>query len=130
MILILMKFNYAHMILVDRYVPFLVENKITQEQFLFLELIYFKRIDLIKLYKQGFPTTEGGMISKALLDDLIKREYIIKTMTGLKLGYNYLKIYVTPDKAVDEIFDLYPTFILSEQGVQIPLTAMDKKIFR
>jgi hypothetical protein len=117
------------MILLDRYVTFLVDNDLTQNQLLFLKLIHAKRVDLIKLYKSKFSDNDS-MISDYFLKDLIKKEFLIKTDTGYKLGIKFLDIYVDPDTAVDEIFELYPTFMLSSNGVEIPLTAMDRKVFK
>ena len=47
------------MILIDRYVRFLIDNQLTERQFLGLYLSYTKRNDLIELFKldkfDGFP---------------------------------------------------------------------------
>lgn len=118
------------MILLPHYVNFLIEHDLTQEQVLFLELIYRKEKGLIQKYKKHFPNNTDSMISPYLIGKLLDKEFLIKTETGYKLGKKYLDIYVTPDVAVDEIFDIYPTFIKTEQGVEMPLTAMDKKVFR
>lgn len=118
------------MILVKPYVDFLIEHDLTQEQVLFLELIYRKELALIKKYKQHFPNDTNSMISPYLIEKLIKKEFLIKTDTGYMLGDKYLDIYVTADIAVDEVYDLYPTYIMSDKGVEIPLIAMDRKVFR
>ena len=41
------------MILIDRYVKFLIDNQLTERQFLGLYLSYTKRNDLIDLLKNG-----------------------------------------------------------------------------
>lgn len=118
------------MILIDKYIKFITENKITQEQYLLLHLLKDKRMDLIKQYKQTFPTEEGTMLTKNLIDDLISREFLVKTKTGFKLGDKFIKIFTTGEVATDEIYDIYPAFIESEKGVSIPLISMDKKVFK
>lgn len=118
------------MILLDQYVNFIIDNKLTQEQFLFLELVYKKRVDLIKKYKDAFPSDNNGMISTYLLKDLINRGFLVTTKTGFKLGEKYLDVYINIDRAVDEIFEIYPVFVYSDKGVPIPLITMDKKVFR
>jgi hypothetical protein len=118
------------MILVEPYVNFLVEYDLTQEQLLFLHLVYAKRTDLIQLYKKKFPNPSNAMISTHLIQDLVKKDFLVVTSKGVKLGNTFLSIFVDGNKAVDEIFDAYPSFVRDNQGVQIPLTAMDKKVFR
>lgn len=118
------------MINLNSYVNFLIQNDITQEQLLFLKLVYHERIDLIRKYKNKFPNGEGGMISKYLIKDLINKEFLIPTKTGFKIGEKFKNIYVDGDLATEEVFNIYPSFILSDKGVEIPLTAMDRNIFK
>ena len=118
------------MILIDRYIEFLVENQLTQDQYLLLHLLKENRADLITRYKNAFPNEEGTMIGKELITDLIAKEFLIKTTNGFKLGDKIKNVFSTPDAAVDEIYDIYPAFIQSDKGVSIPLISMDKKVFR
>jgi len=118
------------MILTETYVEFLIEHKLTQSQYLLLQLVYENRLDLIKKYKKAFPTDNGKMISDYLLKDLFARRFLIKTKTGgFKLGERFYSAFVDIHKATDEIFDLYPPFI-NNNGVDIPLIAMDRKVFK
>jgi len=118
------------MILLDQYISFIIANKLTQDQYLLLHLLKDERMDLIQKYKEAFPTEEGTMISKLAIKNLVEKGFLIKTKTGWKLADKLLNIFVTPEKAVDEIYDIYPPFIESERGVSIPLNSMDKSIFK
>lgn len=117
------------MILTENYVEFLIEHKLTQSQYLLLQLLYERRVDLIRKYKKAFPIENGKMISDYLLDDLFKRGYLTRTETGIKLGNKFYDAFVDIHKATDEIYDLYPAFI-NNNGIDIPLIAMDKRVFR
>lgn len=118
------------MILVNQYVEFLIDNNLTQDQYLLLTLLHQNKLDLIQKYKKAFPNIEGSMISKLAIKDLIHRKFIIPSgKNNYKIGIKFLEIFVTPEKAVDEIYDIYPAF-LDNKGVSIPLTSMDKRIFK
>ena len=52
------------MILLEKYVKFLVKNNITERQFLILLFIYYKRQDLIGLYKQQFTNNKNIITAK------------------------------------------------------------------
>lgn len=116
------------MILLDPYINFLVTHKLTQRQYLLLQLLHEERADLLKTYKDAFPSDNGRMLSDYLINDLITRGFIVKTKTGYKIGDNFLKLYVDEDVATDEIYRLYPAFI-NNKGVDIPLTTMDRRVF-
>lgn len=117
------------MILLEPYIEFIIEHKLTQEQYLLLQLLYEERVDLIKDYKQAFPNESGKMISDYLLKDLFNKEFLVKTTTGFKLGDKFYDAFIDGHKATDEIYDLYPAFI-NHNGIDIPLIAMDKRVFR
>ena len=116
------------MILLESYINYIIIHKLTQEQFLLLHILYQERKDLLDKYKKAFPNEEGTMISKYQINDLIRREFIIKTKTGFKLGKKFLEIFVDSDLATEEIYELYPPFI-ERNGVSIPLTTMDRRLF-
>ena len=118
------------MILLDQYMSFIIANDLTQEQYLLLHFLKDERKDLIQKYKKAYPTEEGSMIPRKAIKELVDKEFLIKTEKGFKLSKKLLNIFVTPEKAVDEIYDLYPSFMLSDKGVDIPLTTMDKRIFK
>ncbi len=115
------------MILVDPYVKFLVKHELTQEQLLFLILIYYKRIDLIELYKKTF-SENNQMISKYLIDDLIDKKFLLVSHNGYKLSDIFLDLFVHPDTAVDELYNEYPDFYITTSGVSIPLLGWDRHI--
>lgn len=118
------------MILIEKYIDFITTNNLTQDQYLLLHLLYDNRVDLIRKYKTSFPSGENSMISRTLVDDLITREFLVKTDKGFKLGDKFKEIFVTPELAVDEFYDIYPAFVESDKGVSIPLISMDKKYFQ
>lgn len=118
------------MILVDEYVNFIVDNKLNEKQFLVLVLLREQRRDLILKYKEAFPTEDGTMIGIPLIEDLVKKGFLIFKDKQYVLSSKFLEIYVTPEVAVDDIYDLYPAFIENAQGVSIPLNSMDKNIFK
>lgn len=118
------------MILIREYVDFLTKNKITQSQFLLLFLLYKRESDLIKKFKTTFPIKDGTMIPLKEIEDLVAREFLIKVNNKFRLGNKFLEIFVTPEVAVDEVFELYPAFMTSEKGVNIPLISMDKLVFQ
>ena len=118
------------MILVDKYVNFIVDNKLNEKQFLVLVLLREERRDLILKYKEQFPTTDGTMIGIPLIQDLVNKGFLVFKDRQYTLSDKFLELYVTPEVAVDEIYDIYPAFLESDRGVSIPLTSMDKSIFK
>ncbi len=118
------------MILIDEYINFLIKNKLTPTQYLLLHLLYNNRVDLIKDYKAAFPLEEGSMIPKLEIKDLVDKGFLIKENKNYKLGKTLTEIFVTPIVAVDEIYDIYPAFVTSDQGVSIPLNSMDRQVFK
>jgi len=118
------------MILIDQYIDFLVTHKISQDQYLLLHLLKDNRMDLIQKYKKAFPTEEGSIIAKSAIKDLLTKGFLLQTEKGFKLSEKILDIFVTPEVAVDEIYDIYPAFIDSDKGVSIPLISMDKRVFK
>jgi len=117
------------MVILDEYVEFLIKHDLTQDQLLFLLLLYYNRVDLIKKYKQTFPNDEGTMISKYLINKLEEKGFIRRSEEGLFLEEKFTNVFVNERESVNEIYDLYPAFALSDKGVNIPLKSMDKRIF-
>lgn len=114
---------------VERYVKFITNNKITQAQFLFLYLLYRKRYDLLKDYKNTFPSDDGTVIGKIARNDLLERKFIIKLdeeekATSYAIGSEFKKIFVDAFEATDELKSKYPAFI-TNNGVNYPLTLVD-----
>ena len=63
------------MILIDRYVKFLIDNQLTERQFLGLYLSYTKRNDLIELFKKNV-TNGMKIIPQNELSDLITKGFV------------------------------------------------------
>lgn len=128
------------MINVELYLNFVLKTKITQSQFLFLYLIYYRSIDkkkvttLVEKYREAYPSEDGTLIGRAMLNDLVQRKFIIKIkddgkMSDYKLTDKFLKHFVDKYTAGNEIWDLYPTSLVTATK-NYPLTAMDKNLFR
>lgn len=117
------------MIQTRHYTNFLIEHKITPSQYLLLTLLYEREIKLISEYKRVF-CNGGSMIPKEKIEDLVTRGFLTKMGDKYKLGESFIQIFVDADKAVEEIYELYPSFMLSDKGVSIPLNTMDRQIFK
>lgn len=111
------------MILTEEYVSFLLKHDITPTQYLVLTLFYERRFQLLNKYKKAI---NKAIISEEELNNLVDRELLIKDPKGYKLGESFTRIFCTDDRAIEELYDLYPTFIVSKEGVNIPLSSMDR----
>lgn len=118
------------MILIDQYMNFITTHEITQEQYLLLYFLKEERGDLIQLYKKHYPQEDGTMIGRPLIKDLVDKGFLLSNNKIFSLSKKILKTFVTPEVAVDEIYDTYPSFIESDKGVPIPLNSMDKRVFK
>lgn len=117
------------MVEIERYIKFITKNNLTQSQFLFLYLLHRKRFDLIKEYRNVFPSEDGTVIGKVLRNDLLDRGFIIKldeneTAASYQIGAAFKAIFVDKFEAATEIKDLYPSFAISD-GRKFPLTLVD-----
>lgn len=114
----------------DKYIDFVIENKLTQKQFLLLHLVYKKRYDLLKKYKDAFPTGDGSIIGRLETEDLIDRGLLIIGEGHKPVISKKFKDAYTDDVLIaEEIFSVYPDFYESEGGVKYPLLAMDRLQF-
>lgn len=118
------------MIAVDEYINFIVDNKLNEKQFLVLVLLREQRRDLIAKYKQAFPTEDGTMIGVKLINDLVAKGFLVLKDKQFNLSDKFLDLYITPEVAVDEFYDKYPSFLTNDKGVSIPLNSMDRSIFK
>lgn len=112
------------MLLEERYVNFICDNKITQGQFLLLYLAYKKRMDLIVKYKQTFPADDGTMIGKFWLDDLIARGWLERIEENFKVSDKFKAIFCDKITVAEELFAIYPS-TTEINGTIVPLTAVD-----
>lgn len=116
------------MILIDRYVKFLIDNQLSERQFLGLYLSYTKRNDLIELFKKNV-TNGMKIIPPNELSDLITKGFVKVDMYGNHIITDKFKaIFVDKHIATEQIYEIYPSFIYSN-GVQIPLSTMDRNVF-
>lgn len=119
---------------VEKYVDFIIENKLTQSQFLFLYLLYRNKFSCIVKYKNSFPTEDGSMIGKPAIEDLIKRGFVNKVDEGISansfmITEKFHKLFLKNHHiAAQEFWDRYPGFVRI-QGIATPLTNMDKYVF-
>lgn len=118
------------MILIEPYVEFLTKHKINPEQYLLLSFLYFNRIDLIRDYKTAFPKDTKSVLVPDDMKDLIKKGFIIPHEKGYKLSETFINIFVTPEVVVDEIYNIYPPFLIKDTGMHIPLLGMDREVFK
>ena len=117
---------------VDRYIEFLYKNKLTQSQFLFLYCLYHKKYELLRKYKEMFPTPDNTIIGKEIFNDLIRKGFIIQlkkgtTVNDFKITDKFIKNFINKNEAVKELFDLYPAFYESG-GIKYPLTLVDEEV--
>lgn len=85
------------MLLEDKYVDFLIDNNLTQSQYLLLHLIYKKRTDLVIKYKEAFPSYDDSdtMIGEHYINDLINRNFLVwsKKKKYYIIGEKYIKVF-------------------------------------
>lgn len=85
------------MLLEDIYVDFLIDNNLTQAQYLLLHLIHKNRQDLVKKYKNAFPAYDDSdsMIGEHYVIDLIKRGFLIHSKEKKRyiIGEKYTKMF-------------------------------------
>lgn len=117
---------------VERYVKFITDNNLTQSQFLMLYLLYRKKYECIKLYKEKVPTEDGSMIGKSLNQDLIDRGFLeaLSKEEGkeqkYKLTEKFTRLFIKDvHEAARQFWDKYPGFV-NIGGRNIPLTTMDQ----
>jgi len=118
------------MINVEKYLNFLIENKLTQSQFLLLHLVYTKDYDSMELYKKTFPTGDGTIIGRQATDILLERGLLLNNKGKPEVSEYFKSFYTDDIKVVEEIFNEYPDFVMKENGVKVPLTASDRTLFR
>lgn len=121
------------MLLHDSYLRFIIKNNLTQAQYLLLHLVYHERVDLIKEFKEAFPTNnpkeDTTMIGEYWVKDLINRDFLVTNAKGgLEIGMKFKIAFIDKYTACEEIYAIYPTHF-KKDGVQIPLGAMDRNVF-
>lgn len=119
----------------DRYIEFIIENKVTQTQFLLLHLLFRKRWDLIQKYKIAFPTGDGSIIGKAMTDDLLEKGLITYSKSSdkgidIQVSKVFKKAYTNDVYIADEFYEVYPSFYRDDaKGISYPLTNYDRMVF-
>lgn len=116
------------MILLDKYVKFLVKNDITEKQFLVMYLAYSKRKDLVAIYKDRF-NVQGKLLSPKDEEVLVNKGFLQYLPNGAtSLTKKFINLFVDKDLATEEIFEIYPVST-NKDGIAIPLKAMDRSVF-
>lgn len=118
----------------DKYIDFIIDNKLTQQQFLLLHLVFRKRWDLLRRYKETFPTNDGTIIGKTQTDRLLERGLLTykkdsSNNTHLTVSDIFRKAYTNDIYIADEVYDTYPAFSDGSDGVRYPLLAYDRMSF-
>lgn len=117
------------MLLHDSYLRFIIKNNLTQAQYLLLHLVYHERVDLIRDFKEAFPSEDSTMIGEYWVKDLINRGYLVQSPKGtLEIGMTFKVAFIDKYTACEEVYAIYPTHF-KKDGVQIPLGAMDRNVF-
>lgn len=116
------------MILVDRFIPFLAETGLSEREFIILYLTYLRRNDLLSIYKE--KVLEGmKVIPKKELETLVGKGFLkYNSRNEFILTDKFINLFVDKHVATDDIFEMYPSFV-SSNGVEIPLTTMDRNVF-
>lgn len=121
---------------VERYVDFLAKNKISQQQFLLLYLIKFRKESVMKEYMMAFPTHDGSMIGKESRQDLIDRGFLKHDaekgvgISAYETTQKFNDLYVNDTwEAADEFWKKYPGFVRIG-GKDVPLTNVDRYQFQ
>lgn len=112
------------MLLEDRYVHFICDNNITQEQFLVLYLTYKRRLDLVEKYKQTFPNPDKTVIPKYWIADLVNRGWLVKTEKGHDVSVTFKQLFCNKIDVAEELLSIYPS-TTEIDGKIVPLTAID-----
>lgn len=119
---------------VERYLEILEKTKLTQEEFIFLYLIFRKKYEAIKTYKRIYPTDDGSMIGEKGKQFLIEKGYLVHSGDGTKpsdyeITEKFTRLYLSNIfNAADELIDAYPGFI-KINGVPQTLINMDRYQF-
>ena len=116
------------MLLEDSYVKFLIEHDLTQSQYLLLHLVHKGRVDLIRAYKAKFPSGDDTMIGEYMTKELFTKGFLQEVNGKVSITTKFLEAFIDKHSAAEEIFAMYPTHFMKD-GVQIPLSAMDRNLF-
>lgn len=119
------------MIDVDRFVPFITEHKLKENQFLLLHLLYLKRFDLIQYYKKNSPHKKGEFLSLVDKTDLIKRGFIIvDDDDNWVLADKFTNIFIDDYQAATELAELYPAYAMDKEGKKYPIGFLDISVVK
>jgi hypothetical protein len=122
------------MVNVDSYIKFITKHKLTQTQFLLLYLLYLKRLDLLKIYKEAYPTDDGSMLGTYFTNDLIKRGFLSLAVKGDKknitLTDKFPNLFHDLATKADDVIRVYPGYVTTSTGAMLPLTVVDIVQFR
>jgi hypothetical protein len=112
------------MLLEEKYVNFICNNDLTQGQFLLLYLVYKNRLDLVKKYKETYPTQDGTMIGQLWIDKLFQKEWLIKNGNKTEVSIKFREQFCDKIDIAEELILLYPS-TMEIEGKIVPLTAVD-----
>ena len=101
-----------------------VHYKITLEQFLTLYLIKGHKTETIRLYARAFPFKNGAFLDDKQKQDLINRNFLVKTEKGYTLGTAFDEVFINKDSAGEQLWEAYPGFMKGNDGRLIPLATM------
>lgn len=124
--------NFRIKINLEEYVRFICKHRITQRQYLFLILVYYKRFDLVAEYKKVFPIIEKkNYDQQRMLDEDEKNQLIEMGFLSIKkdskelnpyiIGEKFAELFIDSLVAIEELYYVYPKF--SHKG-NFPLLTM------
>lgn len=120
------------MLLAKEYVNFLIDNDLTQRQFLFLYLSLYKEDNLLLKYKRKFkinpdlPASKQPFLSKREFDDLINKEFLIKPENNYEIGTKFITAFGAPHVLFSQLMRVYPSYIYVDKK-RFPTTVLDIK---
>ncbi len=122
---LLLNFDITMFTNVRSYLELLGKDKLSQQQYLFLYILYKKDPSLITLYKSVFPNDENSFLGEYGKRYLVDNGWLIlegegKRMSECVLTRKALDLFVDPLTAIQELIATYPATRISD-GVTYPM---------
>ena len=116
------------MILLDKYVNFLVKHDLTEKEFLVLFMLYKQDYVSKAVYKKGFKLK--NVSTKEDKEVLVRKGFLTRTWLGdYILDKKFHELFVDKDEAANQIYNEYPSFNNEGNNPNLPLKNMDRSIF-
>lgn len=110
---------------VDEYVNFIIDNDLTQEQFLFLRLVYHRAKTSASRYREKFPSYDDSntFLPESQMQDLIDKGFLVyDDDTGSHLlSKKWYSQYIDRISAFKELLDIFPKSFVDSNGRNVIL---------